>query len=169
MADVLLIIAQRNFRDEELIETKKALENARKICEVASITTELATGMLGAKVTPDLTVKDALDRDYKAVVVIGGSGSPALANHREVIEILQKANKEGKIVAAVCASPVVLARAGILNGKKATVFPDRGLIATIEQSGAKYISEHIVIDDNIVTGDGPQAAKAFGEAISRLI
>ncbi len=168
-ADVLLIIAQKNFRDEELTETKKALEDAGKTCEVASITTDQAIGMLGARVTPNLTVKDALVEDYRAVAVIGGSGAPDLARHAEVIKIIQKANSKRKIVAAICAGPVVLARAGVLNGKRATVFPNRSLVAAIEQAGAKYISDDVVIDGEIVTGAGPRAARAFGEAISKLI
>lgn len=169
MADALLIIAQKNFRDEELAETKKALESAGKTCQVASIAIDMCAGMLGARVTPDLTVKDALNKNYKAVVVIGGSGSPALAKHTEVIKIIQKAYSAGKIVAAICAGPVVLAEAGVLNGKKATIFSDRSLVAAISSAGAKYISKSVVIDNNIITADGPKSARVFGEVIARLI
>lgn len=169
MADVLLIIAQKGFRDEELLDTKSALAAAGKSSDVASITTAQATGSLGATVTPDLTVKEAINKSYKAVVVIGGQGSLALVGYPEVIKVLRQADSSNKVVAAICAGPVVLAKAGVISGKKATVFPDRQLIAAVEAAGAKYISEEVVVDGRLVTGSGPRAARKFGEAISKLI
>ena len=166
---VLFIIAQKNFRDEELFETKDELEEAGISVDVASITTETAFGMLGKTFIPDLAVKDAKVDDYDAIVVIGGAGSPMLANHKEVIDLLQSAQQKGKLIAAICFGPIVLAKAGILRGKRATVWSSPAFqqsIKALEAGGCKYESkEKIVHDKNLITAFGPDQAKGFGQAI----
>ncbi len=169
MTRVLFIIAQQGFRDEELLDTKSVLENNGKTCKIASITHEIAVGSLGARVIPDLAIKEASAEEFDSIVVVGGPGSIALANYPEVIDLIKRASAAGKIICAICAAPVVLAAAGILAGKKVTVFPNQQLIAALVEAGAKYISDDVVVDGKLVTANGPKAAKVFGEAISRLV
>ena len=72
-----------------------------------------------------------------------------------------------KIIAAICIAPVTLANAGILNGKKATVFPSgkNDLI----RNGAKYTGDSVTVDGNIITANGPMAAEAFGKKIVEML
>jgi len=163
----LLIIAQNNFRDEELAEPKAILESAGIEVQVASITTGVAKGMLGMEVTPDLAVKDADTADYDAIVVIGGAGSPELANHKEVLELLVDAESKGKIIGSICMGPTVLAKAGILKGKKCTVF-SAGADA-VKAGGADYTGEDVVVDGKLVTATGPEVAKAFGKKLVEVM
>jgi protease I len=166
---VLMIIAQKNFRDEELFETKAELEKEGITVDVASITTETAFGMLGKTATPDLAVQDANVDDYAAIVVIGGAGSPLLANHNEVIDLLQDAQRKGKLIASICLAGMVLAKAGVLKGKRATVWSSPAFqqsIKTLEAGGCKYVDKKIVEDVNLVTAFGPDQAKQFGKAIA---
>ena len=169
MGKVLFIIAQNNFRDEELAKPKAILERAGYECEVASLTTNTATGMLGARVKPDLAVKDASVDDYDLVVVIGGSGSPELANHNEVLNLLSEAKAKGKKLGAICLGPMVLAKAGVLQGKKATVFKTPDSTSALEQGGASFVDKNIVVDVDLVTGNGPGAAEAFGNELVKLL
>ena len=166
---VLMIISQKNFRDEELFETKAELEKEGITVDVASITTETAFGMLGKTATPDLAVQDANVDDYAAIVVIGGAGSPLLANHNEVIDLLQDAQRKGKLIASICLAGMVLAKAGVLKGKRATVWSSPAFqqsIKTLEAGGCKYVDKKIVEDVNLVTAFGPDQAKQFGKAIA---
>lgn len=165
MKKVLFIIAQTNFRDEELSEPKKVLELNGIKCFVASISKEKAKGMLGAEVKPDLEVKDAKISDYDLVVVVGGQGSPSLANHPEVLKIVQEAKAAGKGVASICLGGVVLAKSGVLNGVKATVFPVPDAIKILREQGARYMPIDIVVDGKIVTATNPKVARQFGHAL----
>ena len=70
----------------------------------------------------------------------------------------------GKVVAAICIAPVILARAGLLKGKRATVFPDG--IPELEKAGAVYTAQSVERDGRIITGNGPEAAEAFGREIA---
>jgi len=166
---VLLIIAQKNFRDEELFETKAELEKNGITVDVASITTETAIGMLGKTAKPDLAVNDANVDDYSAIVVIGGAGSPTLANHNEVIDLLQSAQAKNKLIAAICLAGMVLAKADVLRGKRATVWTSPAFpqsVRALEAGGCKYVDKKLVEDKNLITAFGPDQAKQFGKAIA---
>jgi protease I len=73
----------------------------------------------------------------------------------------------GKIVAAICLAPAILAKAGLLSGVKATCTPDEeeNLVA----GGAEYTGAPVEVDGKIVTGSGPDAARRFGEKIVELL
>lgn len=71
---VVMIIAHENFRDEELLETREELLDAGASVTVASSSRTPATGMLGARVTPDKTLQEIRVDDYDAVIFVGGTG-----------------------------------------------------------------------------------------------
>jgi len=168
---VLFIIAQNNFRDEELTKPKKILENAGYDVDVASITTDQTRGMMGLIVKPDLAVIDVNVSLYALVVVVGGSGAPSLANYPEVLSLLKKAITENKKIAGICLGPVVLAKAGVLQGKNATVFkstsPDS--VAILQSGGANFVDKSLVTDGWLVTANGPAVSQEFGDALVKLL
>ena len=167
MADVLLIIAQKDFQPVEYGDTRAELEKAGLGIAVASITTDVAVGADSNTVKPDVAVKDANAADYKAVVVIGGPGAHTLGEHEEVLELLKDAKDKGKVVAAICIAPTILAKAGLLEGKKATVWNGDGEQAgVIEAGGAEFVDNPVVADGKIITGNGPAAAREFGKTIA---
>lgn len=170
MPDVLLIISQEDFQPIEYLHTKQELENAGFSVDVASITTNVAVGKDGSEVKPNLAVKDANADYYKAVVLIGGPGALELGKHKEVLELLKQADKKEKIIAAICISPVILAKAGLLKGKKATVWNgDRRQSKILESAGAEFIDRPVVVDGRTITANGPAAAKEFGRTISNAL
>jgi len=169
---VLMIVAQKNFRDEELFHTKEELEKAGNEVKVASVSTATATGMLGAIVKPDLAVKDVKVEDFDALIIVGGSGSPELAKYPEVSNLIKSAASKGKVLGAICLGPVVLAKADVLKGKKATVWSSPAYTESIEilkQYGAKYVKEGVVEDGKLITAAGPQWARDFGKAIAKAL
>jgi len=167
---ILMIIAQRNFRDEELSVTKNILEENGYSVDVASLTTEMAKGMFGLTVKPDIAVEEAIDEleKYIVIIVVGGSGSVELSKREEVIELLKRAKDEDKIIAAICSGPLSLANAGVLRNKNATVWSsdtNQEQILEIEEKGAKYNKGPVVVDGDIITANGPEAAEAFANKI----
>lgn len=160
---VLMIIAPKNFRDEEFLEPKGVLEKAGADVTVASKGTETATGMLGAKVNIDIDISEVNVSDYDAVVFIGGTGSAVYFNDSTAQSIAKKAYSEGKIVAAICIAPSILANAGLLEGRNATSWPSEQ--QNIEANGGSYTSDLVTQDGRIITAKGPQAASQFGKRI----
>lgn len=166
---ILMVIAPDNFRDEEYFETRKVLESEGFSVETASKTMESAKGMLGGAAKPDLALSEADAGDYKAVVFVGGSGASVYFDDEEAKSLARDAFEKGKLVAAICIAPTILANAGILEGKKATVWKDQGLIDNLESRGAEHTGEDVTVDGRVITASGPPAAEGFGKAIAEAL
>lgn len=163
---ILMVIAPDEFRDEELLTPKEILEAAGAQIDVASTRMGEAKGMLGCKFSPQLVIAEANADNYQAVIVVGGMGSPAhLWNDTSLHNIISRLNNAGHVVAAICLSGAVLAKSGVLKSKKATVWPDETAIKVLQEGQANYLKESVVADGNIITADGPEAAKKFAEQI----
>ncbi len=163
----LFIIAPENFRDEELLKPKKILESEGIEVEIASTKVGKATGMLGTEIEVKECVYDLDPSQYDAVILVGGIGAQVFFTDEKVQEFLRAAYEEGKIVGAICISPVTLAIAGLLKGKNATVWHTEAEV--IEKYGAKYTGSDVEVDGRIVTASGPAAAEKFGETIAKAL
>jgi protease I len=167
MAKILMIIPPERFRDEELFITREKLENVGHSVTIASTKTGLVHGSRGGQVIAELMIDEVNLRDYVAVVFVGGGGSKLLFNNLTAIKIAKAMNDQKKIVAAICLAPVILANAGILMKKKATVAGTEA--KTIEKKGACYTGPGVTVDRNIVTGNAPKASGLFAEKINELL
>src|SRR5690606_37267390 len=120
---ILMVIAPEDFRDEELLTPRRIFQEQGWHVDTASTRVGKAAGMLGAAEDIALSLEDVDDRLYDAVVVVGGMGSPTyLWRHSLLHDILRKHNENKRVVAAICLSGAVLANAGLLRGKSATVW-----------------------------------------------
>jgi protease I len=149
-----------------LLEPQRALEQRGVAVTVASTRTGTAAGMLGARVAIGCTVRQADAAEYDALAIAGGAGSPAHLWDSEPLRSLVLAfHRAGKPVGAICLSGVVLARAGVLRGRRATVYPTGRAVLELKRAGATYVGDPVVVDGTIVTASGPEAAAAFGAAL----
>ncbi len=164
---ILMIIAHRDFRDEEYKEPRQLFEARGAKVTVASSSIEVAKGMLGTQVKPDLLLKDVVVADYDAIVFVGGSGAQEYWDDPTAHTIAQEAVAQGKVLAAICIAPATLAKAGVLQGKKATVFSSEA--KALEAGGANYTGASVERDGLIITANGPQAATRFAEEIARAL
>jgi protease I len=167
MKNAVMIIAQENFRDEELFRPKDVLEENGIEVKVASTSLRKASGMLGGAFKPDMLVNEINPGDFAAIIFVGGSGASQYWNDPLAHKLAQEASSQGKIVAAICIAPVTLANAGILKGRRATVWPSEG--KALEQKGAQYSGKPVEVDGNIITASGPEAAVSFAHEIARQI
>jgi protease I len=158
---ILMIIASRNFRDEELKTPKSLFEHYGYEVVIASSTLSSVQGMLGMETTPDILIDDVHVDDYVAVVFVGGSGATEYYDNPEAHRIALETINQGKVLAAICLAPNILAKAGLLSGKKATCYNSDILI----NNGADYTGSSVERDGLIITGNGPGAAEEFAEAI----
>lgn len=165
----LILIAPKNFRDEELKYPKQILETNKVKTTVVSTTKDTCTGMLGMKVVPDTSIYQIDPEGYDLLVLVGGSGSMELRRDPKVIEVVREFDREDKLIGAICVAPTILAESGILNGKEATVWPSPKAIGILERSGATYLRKDIVKYKNIITAKGPSVAKEFGQKLAEEI
>ncbi|WNY22970.1 hypothetical protein MmiHf6_02640 [Methanimicrococcus hongohii] len=167
---ILMIVAPERFRDEEFFEPRDVFEQNGYQVVVGSTRLGKATGVKGGDVDVDILIDDASANDYDAIAISGGGGSKAfLWDNPKLHALLNDASAKGKVVSGICISPVVLAKAGLLNGKAACVFPDDEAISEMEKAGANLKDEAVVKDGKIITGNGPECAAEFGETVVEAI
>ena len=167
MSTILMIIPPERFRDEELFVTQEELERAGHRTVIASTATGVRPGARGGFATAALTMADVHVGDYDAVVFVGGGGAKLLFANPDALRIAREADAGGKILAAICLAPVILANAGVLGGKQATVAGTEA--KTLEQAGATYTGPGVTVDGRIVTANAPKASRLFGQKIAALL
>ena len=149
---ILVIVGQTNYDEEELNPVKERLESEGADLFIATNSMQKALGRLEGFVTPDLTIEEAASEDFDAVVIIGGYGASVhLVDDPATHAVVQQAVSKGKVIAAASTAPMVLLRAGILHGKKATVFPDYNATLAFKTHQVQLVHEDVVEDDNIIT------------------
>jgi len=157
--NVLFIIPPKDFREEEFFTPKAMLENAGMTVKVASSTGGECYGTDGKIAIADSNFSEVNTVDFDAAVLIGGAGVEAFFTDDDLYKLIGEFSSDAKIIGAICWAPVILANAGLLNGKKATVW--EGAKNDIISKGAIYTGELATVDGKIVTANGPQASEEF--------
>ena len=164
---ILMIIAHRDFRDEEYQEPRRIFEARGATISVASSSLDVAKGALGTQVKPALLLKDVAVGDYDAIVFVGGPGAQEYWDDPVAHAVAQEAVAQGKVLAAICIAPATLAKAGVLKGKEATVFSSER--EELKACGANYTGASVERDGLIITANGPRAAARFAEEIAKAL
>lgn len=167
MANILMVVAPDGFRDEELFIPQEIFVKSGHDVTIASTKAGRCMGSRGGSAQAELAIKDVDLEIYQAVVFVGGGGSRVFFSDPDARRIATDMHQADKLVAAICIAPVILANAGLLRNKKATVFSEEA--ETIRNKGANYTRQGVTADGNIVTGDSPQSAKLFAEKICELL
>jgi len=163
---IVMIIAPRDFTDQEYFEPRAIFEKAGAKIKVASTSAETAISHASAKVKVDQAIADIKLDQFDAVAIAGGMGAVTyLMNDEHLRNLLVAAYKSNKVVSAICIAPAVLARAGILRNREATCYADKTVIGILKMNGAIYLDKSVIVSGKIVTGNGPNAARVFATKV----
>ncbi|MBS0276509.1 MAG: type 1 glutamine amidotransferase, partial [Proteobacteria bacterium] len=111
-------------------------------------------------VSVNLKIADAKESDYTALVIPGGVMNPdKLRIDDDAMRIVRSFLSSGKVVAAVCHGPWLLVQADALRGRKATSYPS--IRKDVENAGANWVDEEVVVDNGIITSRKPDDLNAF--------
>jgi len=167
----LLIIAQKDYQDREYERTRAVLERGGMEVTVASGGGGTCTGRFGGSVQNTLLLGQVKVEDFDVIAFIGGGGAEAYVHHPEALRIANEAARAEVILGAICIAPLILAKAKVLEGRKATVWDDgQGTQERmLEQAGAQVTGDSVTVDGRIVTGNGPDASEEFGRTLVQLV
>ena len=165
---VLMVVAPEGYKEEELSVPSGIFKDSGAEVVVASTRTGIARGMSGGEVAVNLSVGDVNISNYDAIVIVGGVGSMKyLWDDSDLRDMVRAAYDNHKAVAAICLSPVVLARAGILRDKECTAFVTAK--EELIKNGGMYRDAGVVVSGNIVTAKGQEYAREFAMAVSDVM
>lgn len=171
MRKIVFIIAFRDFRDEEYFVPKEILEKNNLEIKTASTERGMAIGAAGGEAAVDLLVSEITPNDFDGFVFVGGPGALEYLDNEISYNLAQEIVSQDKILGAICISPVILAKSGVLKNKKATVWSsplDRNPVKILKENGAVYEEQPVVVDGKIITANGPSAASEFGQKLADL-
>ncbi|TKA00082.1 DJ-1/PfpI family protein [Bacillus thuringiensis] len=167
---VLLIVPPERFNEDELFQPKEVLENAGVKVTIASTKTGEIIGDYQGKTKSERIFSETTATKYDALAVIGGSGTnDYLWENQELLNYLKQAHEQNVLVTGICAGSVTVAKTGLLNGRKATCYPVDVQKSQLKSHNVEYIEQHVVAYDDIITGDGPDGAKEFGESLVKAL
>ena len=179
MVKTIMLITD-GFEEIEAVSIIDILRRADIQCDVCTVgySEGNITGSHGIKIVENISLLD-LEKDYysdelseyisglyDAVVLPGGMpGSSKLRDSKDVIKIIQDFNKKNKTIAAICAAPKVLEKAGLLNGKTVTCYPG----SLEDETSLINTGNPVECDGNIITGKAPGAAAEFSFEIIKAL
>lgn len=122
----------------------------------------------GTVIMPDTTLDAAMTNDYDLVVLPGGQpGTDNLLQDERIIRLVQEMQGQDRYVAAICAAPMVLGKAGVLQDKSATSYP--GCLDAMGLSGVNYLEDAVVVDGRVITSRGPGTAMDFALKLVEIL
>ena len=148
------------FEEVEALTVVDLLRRADIGCDMVSLEAVRVTGSHGMIVTADKTWPEADFEAYDALLLPGGlRGTGRLVADGRVADQLRRFQETGRLTAAICAAPTVLAAAGILKGKRAACYP--GMEDKLREGGAEACFEPVVRDGSVITSRGLGTAIPF--------
>jgi len=162
----LIFLPKKDFNEEEFTIIKKRLLKAGKQVFVTSDDHFVCSGSKGMKVKSDTSFYNVNVNNFASLILVGGTGSRAYWKNEALQKIIKKFFDAKKVIAAICSSPIALAKAGILQNKKATCYSEDKM--ELINAGIDYQDRNVVVDGNVVTANDSRSTLQFTEAVLNL-
>lgn len=167
----IAILATDGFEQSELLEPRKALQEAGATTEVVSPKRGTIRGWnhteWGEEIAVDRNLQDADPEEYDALVLPGGVMNPdKLRTIPAAVRFAKSFFAAGKPVAAICHGPWTVIESGAAKGHRMTSWPS--LKTDLSNAGAEWVDEEVVVDRNLVTSRKPADLPAFNRATIEL-
>ena len=159
MRKIAVFLAE-GFEEGEALFVVDILRRAGFQCNSISINEKMVKGCHGIEVLTDKIISDEI-KEYDMIVLPGGlPGATNLRDDERVIDLVKYFDKAPeKFVAAICAAPMILEKAGIIKGRTVTSYPGEEYTTLLKD--ANYVEDIVVVDDHLITSRGPASTLAF--------
>ena len=163
MKKILVVIAP-GFEEIETITIVDILRRAGARVTLGATDKGILKGSRGIKVEPDEFLDNILKNDFDLICLPGGQpGTDNLKNDERIEKILKRMQQEDKYIAAICAAPTVLEKAGILKDKSITCHP------SIKSKFNSYLQDRVVVDGKLITSQSPGTAMEFSLKLVEIL
>lgn len=164
MKKVAVFLAE-GFEEIEALTVVDIMRRANITCHMIGVEKINVPGAHNIEVKCDKTLDENI-KDYDLIVLPGGMpGARNLQNNDKVVELVKYFYENGKLVSAICAAPIVLGTAKIIEGKNITSYPG----FEDELKGCNYKEDRVVVDGNIITSRGPATAMEFSYKLLEML
>ena len=163
MAKILVPLAE-GFEEIEAFTIIDVLKRGGIEVEISGLNGNIITGAHGVRVHTESRIVDIDNITHDGIAIPGGPGYKNLMNSDRFKKIVELMAKHDKLVCAICAAPLILAKMGLLEGKRATIYPG------MEKELDMPRSDKVVVDGNFITSQGPGTAIEFSlKIVEKLV
>lgn len=155
----VLCLLVDGFEEIEMVTPVDILRRAGVEVVIAGLDGRLATGRCGIQVAADMTLADIDPPAFDLLLIPGGPGVGKLRDDGRAALLARDFASAGKPVAAICAAPLVLMDAGLLEGKRFTAYH------SVREELGGGLDQRVVVDGNIITSRGAGTAMDFSLAL----
>jgi 4-methyl-5(b-hydroxyethyl)-thiazole monophosphate biosynthesis len=167
MSHVLVPLAQ-GCEELEAITITDLLVRAGITVTTCSLDDQPVKASRGTTIIADTSIDKVQNKSFDLIVLPGGlPGADHLRDNKQVQALIKKQAQENKYLAAICAAPIALAQAGVLEGKTATCYP--GVLDALYNDNISITENAVEIDGKIVTSRGPGTAMDFALTLIELL
>ena len=158
-----MLLINDGFEEIEAFTIVDILRRVKVNITIVGLISTVVESDRRVKVITDKRFSDIDPNNYDILILPGGSAYKGLMNSQAVLNMIRDFNKKGKLIGAICAGPCVLAKAGILDDRLATVYPG------LEKEIPRPRDAKIVVDRNIITSRSPGTAMEFALKIAEIL
>lgn len=160
----MAVLLENQYQELELwYPVLRLREAGAAVTVVGPATGEVFASKLGYPATADVAVGDVDAGDFDVVIVPGGFSPEYLRRNPPFVDLVRKADEQGKTVAAICHAGWMLATAGIVSGRRVT--SNASMRDDVINAGGNWVNEPVVVDGNLITSQLPNDLPLFVKAI----
>jgi protein deglycase len=165
MKNVLVPLAP-GFEEIETITVVDILRRSGARVYIAGIIEGVIEGSRGINIIADVHIKNIDPKNFDLIILPGGQpGTDNLKNDFRVATILKEMAVNQKLIAAICAAPIILEINGLLHNRRRTSHPSFKELL----EGDEYIDDRVVVDHNIITSRSPGTAMEFAFKLVEIL
>lgn len=166
---VLVVVPPEGFGDQILRYARSSLYNVHVgTLSVSTLTDEMVKGRLQDEFLVDAAIADARMENHSGILIAGSEGPEnPLVGEARVLELIREAASDGKLIAAWGNAVGVLARAGVIKGRKVTGADSQR--RAVAAAGAKFTGRQVEVSANVVTARDEGAGMRFGQALAEVV
>ena len=161
--NLLIILPSQKFNEDEYNILKNYFDKSGVRIFISSAKNGLCVGERGLRIQSDVSLYNINQKNFAGIVFIGGNGVISEMENSDLHNLAVQFKSSNKLVAAICAAPLILGSAGLLKGFDATC--NKKFKSDLEQLGANYIDMPVVKTGNILTSQSRQTAKEFAALV----
>ena len=172
---VVFIIAPEGYKDEELSIPLEFLKKEGVKIDIASTVQGECTSSSGKSVKANKTLGEINVSEYDGIIFVGGPGTILIRKEAFALSISREANEQKKALGAICWATTIIAKSHTIKGRKATVWNGmdmeygRSTVQVLEMFGVEFVDKDVVVDYNLVTANGSQAALKFAKEYLKVL
>ena len=165
---VLVVVPSSDYGEQTLRHARSSLHNVHVgTWSVSTNWADLIKGRLQDEFMVDGDIAQATMEPYSGVLFVGGEGALALAGDPHAVRLAREADAADKMIGAWGHAVAVLARAGILKGRRVTGAPE--VRAEVERAGGRFSGRQLERDERLVTAADEAVGIRFGKTLAQIV